>query len=200
MCVCVRACVYVMCSDPHHIYLDRLSPKDEEVLCSLHHESHELFTQDLLYLVCLKQAIQTYENSRAACGCGQTCLMAMENRMELMELSMSTLSFSLRLTTTGVKRSSRLLLRGGEREGKGEEGERGREGKREREGVDLYPFLRKGTYTQHGRIVMTTLYVFRRTYNCLFTVTSTPAINIDMCICSSKTHVVTMPTYGSEDE
>ena len=30
--------------------------------------------------------------------------------MELIELSMRTLSFSLRLTTTGVSRSSRLLL------------------------------------------------------------------------------------------
>lgn len=39
------------------------------------------------------------------------CLMAMEILMELMEGSMSTFSFSFRLTTTAVMRSSLLDLK-----------------------------------------------------------------------------------------
>ena len=77
--------------------------------------------------------------------------MAIETLTELMEPSMRTRSFSLRLTVNGVSRSSRLLLEregerergirkgGGERKGgregggreRGREGE-GREGGRER--------------------------------------------------------------------
>ena len=51
-----------------------------------------------------------------------TCLMAMETRMELMELSMRTLSFSFLLTVTGVSSSSLLLLGARERERERERG------------------------------------------------------------------------------
>lgn len=53
-----------------------------------------------------------------------TCLMAMDTLIELMDPSISTLSFSLRLTTTGVRSSSLLLLRR-ENGGEEEEGKRG---------------------------------------------------------------------------
>ena len=55
--------------------------------------------------------------------------MAMETRMELIELSMRILSFSFLLTVTGVSNSSLLLL--GEK-GDGEVYKRGRGRERER--------------------------------------------------------------------
>lgn len=48
------------------------------------------------------------------------CLMAMLTRIELMEPSMRTFSFSLRLITTGVSSNSLLLLQYGEVQGKNE--------------------------------------------------------------------------------
>lgn len=38
----------------HHTYLYWFPPQNEEVLCSHHHETHELMAQNLLNLICLQ--------------------------------------------------------------------------------------------------------------------------------------------------
>ncbi len=83
-----------------------------------HHEAHKLFTQDLLNLISLKQKKKQFfslvhthfRNSSRQINPLLTCLIAIETRMELIEASIWTFSFSFLLTIRGVKSSSLLLL------------------------------------------------------------------------------------------
>ena len=136
---CTHTCTHTHLRCTHkctHTHLNGLASKDEEVLSSHHHEPHELFAQNLLNLIRLHT--HTYENltirfittivetnvhlhqlgktskqihhTLIVHDATPTCLIAMETRMELMEASMCTFSFSFLLTTSGVSNSSLLLL------------------------------------------------------------------------------------------
>ena len=86
--------------------LNWFPPQNKEMFSSLHHKPHELLTQYLLYLIRL-----TIQAMRMALSLKLlTCLMPILTLTELIDPSIITFSFSLRLTTKGVNTNSLLLL------------------------------------------------------------------------------------------
>lgn len=93
--------------------LNRLSTQYKEVLCSHHHETHEFLAEDLLNFIGLEAQVKmAHIMGTEDLHSNSTCLIAIEMRMELMDASIWTFSFSFLLTTTGVISSSLLLLKG----------------------------------------------------------------------------------------
>ena len=92
-----------------------LSSEDEEMLSSHHHEPHKLLTQNLFNLISLQPTAHTRisflpDYQEKPNPQKMTCLMAMDTLIELTEPSIKTFSFSFRLTVTGVRSNSLLLL------------------------------------------------------------------------------------------
>ena len=91
------------------LYLYWFSSKYEEMFSSHHHETHEFLTKNFLNFISLKKGRQEYNNGNHSNG-GNTCLIAIDTRMEFTDPSINTFSFSFLLTMTGVKSNSPLLL------------------------------------------------------------------------------------------
>ena len=96
-------------------HLNRLSSEDEEVLSPHHHEPHELLAKYLLNLIRLGVfksilKVHTYAVRHNPNSYKLACLMAIDTRIEFIDASIWTFSFSFRLTMSGAKRSSLLLL------------------------------------------------------------------------------------------
>lgn len=115
-------------------YLDWFSAKHCEMFCSHHHKAHKFVTENLFNIICLKkkkkikhsikfhtmklfnEKVMFQFKSTFATAFNydkysyNTCFIMMLIRRELTDPSMRTFSFSFLLITTGVRRSSLLLL------------------------------------------------------------------------------------------